>query len=157
MAKQKPYKDGNVTKTLMVENIRSLLDEGVLATQYPHLEQQCVALMSFYSNPPGEGYQYHWNHLWVLCCEFNQLYTKLQDLLFEKIEASKQGATRIKRRIAAAELTISIWTNGHHFDEETGMVIVVPVPAPKAPPTPEQIALRRASIEATWRNKSRNS
>jgi hypothetical protein len=157
MAKQKPYKDGNVTKTLMVENIRQLLDEGVLVGQHSHLEQQCVALMSFYNNPPGEGYQYHWNHLWVMCSEFNQLYTKLQKLLWEDIDASKQPKTRLNRRIAAAELAISIWVKGHHFDEETGMVKIVPEPTPKAPPTPEQIALRKASINATWRNGNRNS
>jgi hypothetical protein len=154
MAKQKPYLDGIETRSKMLQNIESLLDEEAMPEE---LEQKCFALMSFYRNPPPAGMQYHWNHLWVMSVEFNQLYTKLQKLLWEDIEAAKQPKTRLKRRVAAAELTITVWEKGHHFDEETGMVKIVPVPKPKAPPTEAELALRRASINATWRGGSRDS
>lgn len=153
MAKLKPYYDAAETKGKMLRNINSLLDEKEMPLD---LEQKCYALMSFYRNHPPAGMQYSWNHLWVLCSEFNQLYTRLQKLLWEDIEASKQAKTRLKRRVEAAELTISIWIKGHHFDEETGHVIIVPVPQPKVQ-TEEDKALRRASVEATWRRGSRDS
>lgn len=154
MAKQKPYFDADQTRSKMVQNITSLLDEGEL-TSTP-LEQKCIALASFYRNPPPPGTQYHWNHLWVMCCEFNQLYTRLQKLLWEDIESAKQPKTQLKRRIEAAELTTTIWIKGHHFDEETGHVLIVPVPQPKTQ-TAEDKALREASVQATWRRGSRNS
>lgn len=154
MAKLKPYLDADQTRQLMVENIHLLLEEGKLPTP---LEQKCCALMSFYLNPPPAGYQYHWNHLWVLGPGFNSLYTRLQKLLFESVPAAKQPATRLKRQLEAAEIAIELWEKGHHFDEESGHVRIVPIPKPKAPPTPEQVALRKASIRATWRNGSRNS
>ncbi len=154
MAKQKPYFDAIETRSKMLQNIETLLDEDVMPEE---LKQKCYALMSFYRNPPPAGMQYSWNHLWVMCSEFNQLYTKLQKLLWEEIEAAKQPKTRLKRRVNAAELTITIWEKGHNFDEETGMVEIVPVPEPKAPPTEEELALRRASINATWRGGSRDS
>lgn len=154
MAKQKPYFDADQTRSKMVQNITSLLDEGEL-TSTP-LEQKCIALASFYRNPPPPGTQYPWNHLWVMCCEFNQLYTRLQKLLWEDIESAKQPKTQLKRRIEAAELTTTIWIKGHHFDEETGHVLIVPVPQPKTQ-TAEDRALREASVQATWRRGSRNS
>lgn len=154
MAKSKPYLDAALTRSKMVQNIASLINEKELP---PALEQKCYALTSFYLNPPPSGMQYHWNAIWVMCYEFNQLYTKLQSLLFTDIEAAKQHKTQLKRRIEAAELTISIWENGHHFDEETGMVIVVPTPSPSLPLTSEEAELRRASINATWRRGNTNS
>jgi len=153
MAKQKPYLDAEQTRSKMIQNITSLLDEKELDDP---LEQRCISLMSFYRNPPPPGTQYHWNHLWVMCCEFNQLYTKLQKLLWEDIESAKQPKTRLKRRIQAAELTTTIWINGHHFDEETGHVLIVPVPQPKVQ-TEDDRALREASVQATWRRGSRDS
>ena len=153
MAKQKPYFDAIETRSKMLQNIEALLDEKEMPDT---LEQRCIALMSFYRNPPPAGMQYHWNHLWVLCSEFNQLYTRLQKLLWEDIEASKQPKTKLKRRIEAADLTISIWIKGHHFDEDTGHVLIVPIPQPK-PQTEEDVALRRASVQATWRRGSRDS
>ena len=153
MAKLKPYFDAEQTRTKMIQNITSLLDEKELADP---LEQRCISLMSFYRNPPPAGMQYHWNHLWVLCSEFNQLYTKLQKLLWEDIEASKQQKTRLKRQIEAAELTTTIWVKGHHFDEETGHVLIVPIPKPKVR-AEEDRALREASVQATWRRGSRDS
>jgi hypothetical protein len=154
MAKLKPYFDAIETRSLMLRNIETLLDEDAMPKE---LEQKCYALMSFYRNPPPAGMQYHWNHMWVMCSEFNQLYTKLQKLLFEDIDAAKQPKTRLNRRVAAAELTIAVWEKGHHFDEETGMVRIVPVPVPKAPPTEAEMELRRASINATWKKGSRDS
>lgn len=153
MAKQKPYFDAAETRSKMLRNIESLLDEKAMPKE---LEQRCFALMSFYRNPPPSGYQYHWNALWVMCSEFNRLYTKLQKLLWEDIEASKQPKTKLKRRVEAAQLTIDVWIKGHHFDEETGHVLIVPVPQPK-PQTEEDAALRRASVQATWRRGSRDS
>jgi hypothetical protein len=154
MAKQKPYFDAIETRSRMLRNIEALLDEKEMPAE---LEQRCIALMSFYRNPPPPGMQYSWNHLWVMCSEFNQLYTKLQKLLWEDIEASKQAKTKLKRRVTAAELTITIWIKGHHFDEETGHVLIVPAPEPKAPPTAAEMELRKASINATWRKGSRDS
>ena len=154
MAKQKPYFDAEQTRSKMIQNITSLLDEGEL-TSTP-LEQNCIALLSFYRNPPPAGTQYHWNHLWVMCCEFNQFYTRLQKLLWEDIESAKQPKTRLKRRIEAADLTISIWIKGHHFDEETGHVLIVPTPQPKVL-TDEDKARTKASVEATWRRGNTNS
>jgi hypothetical protein len=154
LAKQKPYFDAIETRSRMLRNIETLLDEDIMPKE---LEQKCYALMSFYRNPPPAGMQYHWNHLWVMCSEFNQLYTKLQKLLFEDIEAAKQPKTRLSRRVTAAELAITVWERGHHFDEETGMVKIVPVPEPKAPPTAEEMELRKASINATWKKGSRDS
>lgn len=154
MAKQKPYLDAIETRSKMLQNITFLLDEKEMPEE---LEQKCYALMSFYRNPPPSGHQYHWNHLWVMCCEFNQFYTKLQKLLWEDIDASKQAKTKLKRQIEAVQLTLSIWTNGHHFDEETGHVLIVPIPAPKPPPTPRELELRRESINATWRRGNTNS
>jgi hypothetical protein len=154
MAKQKPYLDGPATRSKMLQNIESLLDEGEMP---PTLEQKCYALMSFYRNPPPPGYQYDWNHLWVMSTEFNKAYLRMQTLLWEEIDAAKQKATRLKRRLEAATLTIELWEKGHRFDEETGQVRIVPVPAPKAPMTAAQRQLQRASVEATWRNGSRNS
>ena len=156
MGKQKPYYEVEATKAKMLHNIAAILDMGDEVVE-PTLWQKCCSLTSFYRNPPPPTHQYHWNHLWVMGCGFNQLYTKLQKLLWEGIDVAKTPATKLKRRLEAASLTIEIWENGHHFDEETGLVKIVPVPAPKPPLTPEQVALRRASIEATWRNKSRNS
>lgn len=153
MAKQKPYLDPAETKSLMLRNIETLLDGGDMTAD---LEQECFALMSFYRNPPPAGMQYHWNHLWVMSNEFNQLYTKLQKLLWEDIEASKQPRTRIKRRLEAATLTTTIWTKGHHFDEETGHVLIVPVPEPKVQTTEDRVK-REASVRATWRRGSRDS
>jgi hypothetical protein len=154
MAKQKPYFDAIETRSKMLQNIEALLDNNEMPEE---LEQRCIALMSFYRNPPGPGMQYSWNHLWVMCSEFNQLYTKLQKLLWEDIESAKQPKTRLKRRVEAADLTISIWIKGHHFDEETGMVKIVPIPEPKAPATEAEMELRKASIEATWKKGSRDS
>jgi hypothetical protein len=153
MAKQKPYFDADQTRSKMLQNITSLLDEKELDDP---LEQRCIALMSFYRNPPPAGTQYHWNHLWVMCCEFNQLYTRLQKLLWEDIESAKQPKTQLKRRIEAADLTISIWIKGHHFDEETGHVLIVPTPQPKVI-TEEDKARTRASVQATWRRGNTNS
>ncbi len=154
MAKQKPYFDAIETRSRLLQNIEALLD----AEEMPEdLEQRCIALLSFYRNPPGPGMQYSWNHLWVMCSEFNQLYTKMQKLLFEDIEAAKQPKTRQKRRVEAAQLAITVWEKGHHFDEETGMVKIVPVPEPKSPPTTEEMELRKASINATWKKGSRDS
>lgn len=153
MAKLKPYFDAIETRSKMLRNIETLLEEGAMPKE---LEQRCFALMSFYRNPPPSGYQYHWNALWVMCSEFNQLYTRLQKLLWEDIEASKQAKTKLKRRVEAAQLTIDVWIKGHHFDEETGHVLIVPVPKPKAP-TSEELELRKASINATWRKGSRDS
>jgi len=154
MAKLKPYFDAIETRSKMLQNIELLLEEDAMPKE---LEQRCFALMSFYRNPPPSGYQYHWNALWVMCSEFNQLYTKLQKLLWEDIEAAKQPKTRLKRRVTAAELTITIWIKGHHFDEETGHVLIVPTPGPKAPPTEAEMELRKASINATWKKGSRDS
>lgn len=154
MAKLKPYFDGIETRSRMLRNIETLLDEKILS---PDLEQNCCALLSFYRNPPPPGYQYHWNHLWVMCSEFNQLYTKLQKLLWEGIESAKQPKTKLKRRIEAAQIAIDVWIKGHHFDPETGYAIVVPVPVPPPPPTEEEKARRTASIHATWRRGSRDS
>ena len=154
MAKLKPYFDAIQTRSRMLQNIETLLEEGEMPEP---LEQKCFALLSFYRNPPPAGMQYHWNALWVMCSEFNQLYTKLQKLLWEDIDAAKQAKTRLKRRIEAAQLAIDVWIKGHHFDEETGMVKIVPVPEPKSPPTEEEMELRRASIEATWKKGSRDS
>ncbi len=154
MAKQKPYLDASETRSKMLRNIEALLGEGAMPEE---LEQRCCALMSFYRNPPPAGMQYHWNHLWVLSSEFNQLYTKLQKLLWEDIEAAKQAKTRLKRRVSAAEITISIWIKGHHFDEETGHVLIVPIPAPKPEPTEAELELRKASVNATWKRGSRDS
>lgn len=153
MAKLKPYFDAIETRSKMLQNIETLLEEGAMPED---LEQQCFALLSFYRNPPPAGMQYHWNALWVMCSEFNQLYTKLQKLLWGDIDAAKQAKTKLKRRVEAAQLTITIWIKGHHFDEETGMVEIVPAPEPKAP-TPEELELRKASINATWRKGSRDS
>lgn len=153
MAKQKPYFDAGETKRLMLRNIEALLDEKEMPDS---LEQKCIALMSFYRNPPGAGMQYSWNHLWVMCSEFNQLYTRMQKLLWEDIEAAKQPKTRMKRRVEAAEITITIWIKGHHFDPETGMVEVVPIPEPK-PSTEADKERIRASVRATWKRGSRDS
>lgn len=133
--------------------VESLLEEKVLP---PLLEQQCCALMSFYRNPPPPGYQYHWNCLWVLGSEFNQLYKKLQGLLWETIDAAKTPATRRKRKIEATQLIVELWEKGHHFDEETGQVIIIPTPNPPPPLTEQEKAIRRASIEATWRNRTKS-
>lgn len=148
MAKQASYFDHDQTRAKMIRNVESLLDSGELTAP---LEQRAIALMSFYRNPPAAGMQYSWNHLWVMCSEFNQLYTRLQKLLWEDIEAAKQPKTQLKRRIEAADLTVSIWIKGHHFDEETGYVLIVPVPQPKAPITEADRARRKASIAATWK------
>jgi hypothetical protein len=154
MAKQKPYLDAIETRSKLIQNIESLLDEGAIV---PELEQKCYALLSFYRNPPPSGHQYSWNHLWVMSTEFNKAYLRMQTLLWGEIEAAKQKATRLKRRLEAAALAIELWEKGHHFDEETGHVRIVPIPEAKLAPTPEQVALRKASINATWRNGSRNS
>jgi hypothetical protein len=154
MAKQKPYLDGAATRSKMLQNIESLLDEEAMPVP---LEQKCCALLSFYRNPPPPGHQYSWNHLWVMSTEFNKAYLRMQALLWGEIESAKQKATRLRRRLEAAELAIELWEKGHNFDEESGYVRIVPVPAPKPPPTPDQLALRKASINATWRNGSRNS
>lgn len=153
MAKLKPYFDGIETRSRMLRNIEALLDEKVMPKK---LEQQCCALLSFYRNPPPAGMQYHWNHLWVLCSEFNQLYTKLQKLLWEDIESAKQPKTRLKRRIEAAQLAIEVWIKGHHFDKDTGHVLIVPIPEPKVE-TERDKELRRASVQATWQRGSRDS
>jgi hypothetical protein len=144
MAKQKPYLDGIETRSRMLRNIESLLDEEAMPEE---LEQKCYALMSFYRNPPPEGMQYSWNHLWVMCSEFNQLYAKLQ----------KQPKTKLRRRINAVEIAIDLWIKGHHFDEETGMVKIIPIPQPKPPLTEKEKEICRASINATWRRGSRDS
>lgn len=154
MAKQKPYRpDGALTKRLMLENVTHCLDTGILNDNH---SQQAIALLSFYNNPPGPGYQYHWNALWVMSSAFNKAYRELEDLLYEKIPASKQIPTQNKRRIRALELTVELWVNGHHFDDETGQVLIVPIPSPRQT-TAEQRQLQRASIQATWRNGNRNS
>lgn len=154
MAKQAPYRpDGELTKQMMLGNITHCLDAGLLNEND---SQQACALFSFYNNPPSPGHQYHWNALWVMSSDFNKSYRELEDLLYEKIEAAKQKATKDKRRIRAAELTLYIWRRGHFFDEETGEVKIVPVPTPRKM-TVAQRQLQKASIEATWRNGSRNS
>lgn len=153
MAKLKPYFDAIETRSKMLRNIEALLDGKEMPED---LEQQCYALLSFYRNPPPVGMQYHWNAMWVMCSEFNQLYTRLQKLLWEDIDAAKQVKTKLKRRVEAAQLTTEVWIKGHHFDEETGHVLIVPVPVPK-PQTEEDAALRRASVQATWRRGSRDS
>ena len=137
----------------MLTTIESLLDGRVLPDQ---LNQQCCALISFYRSPPPFGYQYHWNCLWVMGSGFNQLYKQLQTLLWETIDAAKAPATKRKRQIEAAQLAVEIWERGHHFDEETGMAIVVPTPPPPRPPTEKEKALRNASIQATWRNRTKS-
>jgi len=154
MAKQKPYLDGIETRSRMLRNIESLLDEEQMPKE---LEQECYALMSFYRNPPPEGMQYSWNYLWVMCSEFNQLYRKLQKLLFEDIENAKQPKTKLKRRIDATQCAIDLWIKGHHFDEETGLVKIVPIPQPKPPLTEQEKNIRQASINATWRRGSHDS
>jgi hypothetical protein len=154
MAKQKPYHpDGPLTRRLMLENVTHCLDKNILDDNH---SQRAIALFSFYNNPPSPGYQYHWNPLWVMSTAFNKAYRELEDLLYEKIEAAKQTPTKNKRRVRAVEITIELWENGHHFDEETGEVLVVPVPLPRKM-TPLQRQLQKASIEATWRNGNRNS
>lgn len=154
MAKQKPYHpDAALTRRLMLENITHCLDAGILNEND---SQQASALFSFYSNPPGPGYQYSWNHLWVMSSEFNKLYRELEDLLHEKIVVAKQTPTKNKRRIRAAQLSLELWIKGHHFDEETHQVEIIPIPIPRKL-TQADKALHRASIEATWKNGSRNS
>ena len=154
MAKQKPYRsDGALTRQLMLENITQCLDAGILTEND---SQQAAALFSFYSNPPGPGYQYSWNHIWVMSSEFNKLYRELEDLLHESIVSAKQTPTKNKRRVRAAQLTFELWIKGHHFDEEDSRVKIVPIPIPRKL-TKADKALHRASIEATWRNGSRNS
>jgi hypothetical protein len=154
MAKQKPYFDAIETRSLMLQNIELLLDAKELPND---LEQQCCALMSFYRNPPPAGMQYSWNCMWVMCTEFNQLYTRMQKLLFEDIATAKQAQTKLKRQVEAAQLAITIWIKGHNFDEDTGTVKIVPVPPLKSPPSKAEMELRKASINATWRNGNRNS
>lgn len=153
MAKLKPYFDAIETRSRMLRNIEALLDSKEMPED---LEQRCIALLSFYRNPPPAGMQYHWNAMWVMCSEFNQLYTRLQKLLWEDIDASKQPKTRVKRQVEAAQLTIEVWVKGHHFDEETGHVLVVPVPQPRVW-TERDEELRKASVHATWRRGSRDS
>jgi hypothetical protein len=153
MAKLKPYQDAVETRSRILRNIEHLIGESAMPKD---LEQKCYALASFYRTPPPAGMQYSWNHFWVMCHEFNQLYTRLQKLLWEDIEAAKQPKTALKRRLEAAQLAIEVWEKGYRFDEETGMVLIVPIPAPK-PDTEEDRALRRASVEATWRRGSHNS
>ena len=154
MAKQKPYReDGALTRRLMLDNVTRCLDENVLNDNH---SQRAIALFSFYNNPPGSGYQYHWNPLWVMSTDFNKAYRELEDLLHEKIDAAKQTPAKNKRRIRAVELTIELWEKGHHFDQETGEVVIVPVPVPRKM-TPLQRKLQKDSINATWKNGSRNS
>lgn len=157
MPKAKPYLDADETRSRMFSNITEMLSLPSPSPLGDTLSQKCYALISFYGSPPPHGMQYHWNHLWVMCCEFNQLYTRLQKLLFSDIEAAKQPTTRLKRKVEAVELAVSIWEKGHHFDEKNGLAIIVPIPPPPSPQTPEQVARIRASVQATWARGSRDS
>lgn len=154
MAKQKPYLDHIETRSKMLQNIEYLLDNSLLSDA---TEQKCCALMSFYRNPPGPGMQYSWNALWVMCSEFNQLYTRLQKLLWVDIAAAKQPKTQTKRRIEAAEIALEIWEKGHNFDEDTGTVLIVPIPPDPAPLSEREKAIRKASINATWKRGPKDS
>lgn len=153
----KPYLDTIETRSRMLQNIERVLDEDLAPAP---LEQHLIALLAFYRNPPGPGMQYAWNHLWVLSSEFNRLYTRMEKLLWEGIGEAKQPKTALKRRLEAAELAIQLWTEGHHFDEETGMPKIVPIPTPPSPTEEDARKAReraRASANATWRRGNTNS
>lgn len=164
MAKQKPYRDGAQCKRLMTENATEVLQalsvaSGGRACAPPDpLRAELCDFLAFqmpeFAPPPGR--QYRPNILWVMSIDFNRTYSELESLLFDKIPEAKKPATKSQRQRQAAELSVKLWRNSHVFVDPSdpdyiGMPILEPIPAPPSPPSEQERALRRASIEATWR------